>query len=249
MKRTALVTGVLGGIGRATAKAFNEAGWHVIGVDRREDERLPYIDHYIQADAASPGEIAGAVECGGRAAGRLDTLVNMAAIQICKPAVQMSVEEWDQTMAVNVRAAFLFSKGAHPLLRESRGSIVNVSSVHAGATSSDIACYAASKGALVALTRALAIEFACDQIRVNAISPGAVDTPMLRAGLTRGHLAGASVEDLIASLGKKTVMGRVGRPEEIAQSILFVADDDRSSFMTGQVLVIDGGATARLSTE
>ena len=112
-----------------------------------------------------------------------------------------------------------------------------------------IAAYAASKGALLALTRALAIELAPDSIRVNAVLPGAVDTPMLRSGLTRGHLQGANVQELMQDLGRRTVMGRVGRPEEIAQAILFLADGDRSSFMTGQTLVVDGGATARLSTE
>jgi len=90
---------------------------------------------------------------------------------------------------------------------------------------------------------------ASDRIRVNAILPGAVDTPMLRAGLTRGHVAGENLSELLDELAARHVIGRVGRPEEIARAILFLADDERSSFMTGQALVIDGGATARLSTE
>jgi glucose 1-dehydrogenase len=126
---------------------------------------------------------------------------------------------------------------------------VNVSSVHAVATSADIAAYAASKGASQALTRAMALEFARDGIRVNAILPGAVDTPMLHAGLMRGHVQGASVEERMADLGRRTVMGRVGKPEEIARAILFLADSEQSSFMTGQSMIVDGGATARLSTE
>jgi NAD(P)-dependent dehydrogenase (short-subunit alcohol dehydrogenase family) len=135
------------------------------------------------------------------------------------------------------------------MLLKSRGSIVNVSSVHAIATSEGIAAYAASKGAIVALTRALALEFGRNKVRVNAVLPGAVDTPMLRAGLTRGHLKGKNASQLIRALGSKHVMGQVGAPEEIAEGILFLADPARSSFMTGQSLVIDGGATARLSTE
>ena len=117
------------------------------------------------------------------------------------------------------------------------------------ATSRDIAAYAASKGGLVALTRAMALELAADSIRVNAVLPGAVDTPMLHAGLARDHVAGGTVQERMSELGKRTVMGRVGRPEEIAQAILFLADGQRSSFVTGQTLIVDGGATARLSTE
>src|SRR3970040_406688 len=107
----------------------------------------------------------------------------------------MEVPEWDAVMASNLRSAYLMARHAHPLLRITRGAIVNVSSVHAIATSVDVAAYAASKGGLVALTRAMAIEFAPDGIRVNAVLPGAVDTPMLRAGLGRGHLNGSKVED------------------------------------------------------
>ena len=127
---------------------------------------------------------------------------------------------------------------------------MNVSSVHAIATSANIAAYAASKGAMLALTRALAIELASNNIRVNAVLPGAVDTPMLHSGLSRGHLWGDNIVDLVEQLGSKHVIGRVGQPQEIAQAIYFLADQSRSSFMTGQEgLVVDGGATCRLSTE
>jgi NAD(P)-dependent dehydrogenase (short-subunit alcohol dehydrogenase family) len=117
------------------------------------------------------------------------------------------------------------------------------------ATSANIAAYAASKGGLLALTRAIAIEFAPDNIRANAILPGAVDTPMLRAGLGRGHVGGNDILERLDNLARRTVNGRVGRPEEIAHAIFFLADGEQSSFMTGQALIIDGGATARLSTE
>jgi NAD(P)-dependent dehydrogenase (short-subunit alcohol dehydrogenase family) len=116
-------------------------------------------------------------------------------------------------------------------------------------TSANIAAYAASKGGLLALTRAIAIEFAKDNIRVNAILPGAVDTPMLRAGLNRGHLTGDDIYARLDNLARKTVNGRVGKPEEIAHAIYFLADENQSSFMTGQAMIVDGGATARLSTE
>ena len=99
------------------------------------------------------------------------------------------------------------------------------------------------------LTRAMAIELAPDNIRVNAILPGAVDTPMLRAGLGRGHVGQGDMQERLDNLARKTVSGKVGTPEEIAQAIYFLADNEQSSFMTGQPMVVDGGATARLSTE
>jgi NAD(P)-dependent dehydrogenase (short-subunit alcohol dehydrogenase family) len=141
-------------------------------------------------------------------------------------------------------------KLAHPLFKAAGGgAIVNVSSVHAIQTSVNIAAYAASKGGLLALTRAMAIEFAPDNIRVNAILPGAVDTPMLRAGLNRDHVQGSDIQTRLDNLARKTVNGRIGTPDEIAQAIYFLADGERSSFMTGQAMIVDGGATARLSTE
>jgi NAD(P)-dependent dehydrogenase (short-subunit alcohol dehydrogenase family) len=153
-------------------------------------------------------------------------------------------------MASNLRSVFLGVKLAHPLLKAAGGgAIVNVSSVHAVATSANIAAYAASKGGLLALTRAMAIEFAPDNIRANAILPGAVDTPMLRAGLGRGHVGSGDILERLDNLARKTVNGRIGTPQEIARSIYFLADDAQSSFMTGQALIVDGGATARLSTE
>lgn len=248
-KSVVLITGVAGGIGRATAECFSQAGWLTIGVDRRPGENLKGVDHYIQADAAVPREIAFAVEEAGRRAGRLNALINLAAVQICRSIIEVTGAEWDEVMAVNARAPFLFTRAAYPLLKASGGAIVNVASVHAVATSRNISAYAASKGALVAFTRAAAIEFGGEGIRVNAIMPGAVDTPMLRAGLLRGHLAGAGIEELLDALARKTVIGRVGTPAEIAEAILFMADNARSSFMTGQTLVVDGGATSRLSTE
>jgi NAD(P)-dependent dehydrogenase (short-subunit alcohol dehydrogenase family) len=144
----------------------------------------------------------------------------------------------------------LGAKLAYPLLKAAGGgAIVNVSSVHAVQTSKNVSAYAASKGGLLALTRSMAIEFAADNIRVNAILPGAVDTPLLRAGLNRGHVSGGSIHERLENLASKTVNGRVGLPEEIAHAIYFLADSTQSSFMTGQALIVDGGATARLSTE
>ena len=249
MKLVVLITGVAGGIGRATAQVFNEAGWHVIGVDKRCVDDLLGVAHFIHADISQPTALDRIFEAVSENEGRLDALVNNAAVQICKPLLETTPEEWDATFAANVRSVFLAVRLAHPLLKMSQGAIVNVSSVHAIATSVGIAAYAASKGALLALTRAMALEFGPDNIRVNAVLPGAVDTSMLHAGLSRGHVQGRNVDELVRGLGKKHVLGRVGRPEEIARTILFLSDNNQSSFMTGKALVVDGGATARLSTE
>ncbi|HMN63031.1 MAG TPA: SDR family oxidoreductase [Anaerolinea sp.] len=250
-KRTMLITGAAGGIGRATVKVFASEGWRVIGVDRRDfGEPFPADGLYILADIADPEQLRQIFERAAAFTPTLDALINNAAIQIAKPLLETSAEEWDMVMAHNLRSVFLGVKMAHPLLKaRGGGAIVNVSSVHAICTSANIASYAASKGGLLALTRAMAIEFASDGIRVNAILPGAVDTPMLRASMERGSLTGGDVLDRLENLARKTVNGRVAQPEEIARSIYFLADNHQSSFMTGQGMGVDGGATARLSTE
>ncbi len=249
--RMVLITGVASGIGRATVMLFSEKGWRVIGVDRSEfGNDFPKNGLFIRSDISRAEDMQAIFEKARQFNGSLDALVNNAAVQVAKPIIDTTVEEWDAVMASNLRSVFLGVKLAHPLLKTAGGSaVVNVSSVHALQTSANIAAYAASKGGLLALTRAMAIEFAPDNIRVNAILPGAVDTPMLRAGLGRGHAGHGDMQDRLDNLARKTVSGKVGKPEEIASAIYFLADNEQSSFMTGQALVVDGGATARLSTE
>jgi len=248
---TVLVTGAAGGIGRATIHLFATSGWRVIGVDRSPfGESFPQDGFFIQSDISIGENLELIFNQAHTHTGYLNALVNNAAVQIAKPIIQTSVEEWDAVMASNLRSVFLSAKLAYPLFKAANGgAIVNVSSVHAVATSANIAAYAASKGGLLALTRAMAIEFAPDNIRVNAILPGAVDTPMLRAGLNRNHVQGSDIQTRLDNLARRTVNGRIGTPEEIAHAIYFLADDSQSSFMTGQAMIVDGGATARLSTE
>lgn len=248
MKPVALVTGVGGGIGRATARVFTDDGWAVVGVDMRAVQ-VEAVQRFIQADISDEAASAAIFESVREKEGRLNALVNNAALQVCKPLVETTPDEWDLVMASNLRSVYLAVRHAYPLMKAQGGSIINVSSVHAIATSANIAAYAASKGGLLALTRALAIELSDDAIRVNAVLPGAIDTPMLHSGLMRGHLPDTEVTDLVRALGKRHVIGRIGQPEEVAQAILFLADRTRSSFVTGQALVVDGGATTRLSTE
>lgn len=249
--RTLLITGAAGGIGRASVALFAEKGWRVIGVDRNEfGDDFPRNGAFIRSDISRPEDMEAIFEQAKSFSDTLDALVNNAALQVAKPLVETTVEEWDAVMAANLRSVFLGVKLAYPLLKAGNGgAIVNVSSVHAVQTSTNIAAYAASKGGLLALTRAMAIEFAPDNIRVNAILPGAVDTPMLRAGLGRGHVGGGDVQERLDNLARRTVSGKVGKPEEIAHAIYFLADNEQSSFMTGQAMIVDGGATARLSTE
>jgi len=248
-RRVALVTGAAGGIGQATVSVFAEAGWDVAAVDRRPLAAVLANVREYRMDVSRPDEVRRLFQDVARDFGRLDALVNNAAVQIGKPLLETSAEEWDEVMASNLRSAFLTARHGHALLRGGRGSIVNVSSVHAVATSIHIAAYAASKGGLVALTRAMAVEFGPDQIRVNAVLPGAVDTPMLREGLKRGGAGAGVAAERLAELARRTPLGRMAQPPEIAHAIRFLADGEESSFMTGQVLIVDGGATARLSTE
>ena len=250
MAKVVCITGVAGGIGRATARIFARSDWHVVGVDCiAKPSLIDGVEHYIRADISDPeatktifGEIS-------RQIGRLDALINNAAVQVVKSLVDTEPDDWDMVMGVNVRGAYLAIKHAFPLLRRQGGGIINVSSVHAIATSRNMAAYATSKGALVALTRAAAIELAPNHIRVNAVLPGAVDTKMLKAGLSRGGLSGENTNNLKQSLGLKHALGRIGKPDEIGETILFLADNRRSAFITGQSFIVDGGATTRLSTE
>lgn len=250
-KRVAMITGAAGGIGRATVSHFSKKGWKVIGVDLFECAGVfPEDGLFISADFSKATEIESVFIKANNFSEKLDAVINNAALQITKPLIETSMEEWDLVLATNLKAAFACAKYGNPLLkRNGGGAIVNVSSVHALATSMNIAAYAASKGGLLSLTRAMAIEFAPDHIRVNALLPGAVDTKMLRDGLKRGHVTGNTLDSRLNDLARKTVLGRIGKPEEIARAIYFLADEEQSSFITGQALVVDGGATARLSTE
>lgn len=249
MRRVALVTGAAGGIGVAIVELFRRQEWEVIVVDRAQV--IPEASLAIQADLARVEEIERICAQVRERFSRLDALVNNAAEQIVKPLSETTPQEWDEVMAINVRAPYLLTSKLYVLLKHVKGSIVNVASIHALATSRGMAAYAASKGALVALTRSMAVEFAQDGVRANGVLPGAVDTPMLAAGLRREFLAaaGSSGGTPLETLATHHPLGRVGRPEEIAQAVGFLADTERSSFMTGQMLIVDGGAYAQLSTE
>jgi len=228
-----VVTGASSGIGAACVEAFQGLGAEVLGVDVSDSSRA---DDHLQIDLAGADCGKRLLElCGSRT---IDGLINNAGIGLDKAAVDTSAGEFDRVIAVNLRAPFLLASALYPALVEARGFVVNVASVHAVATSRFVAAYAASKGGLVALTRALAIEWAPD-VRVNAVLPGAVETEMLRDGLFR---TGSSLADLAG----RQPLGRIGSPREVADAVSFLAGNQ---FTTGAALTIDGGATAQLSTE
>ena len=248
-RKVALITGAAGGIGQATVALFCQQGWDVVGVDQRA--MTDPMSLAIQADVSSEEDVRQIMAQIDSRFGRIDALVNNAAEQVYKPLIETMLTEWDRVMASNVRSVYLLTAHAHPFLQAVQGCIVNVASVHAVATSPGLAAYVASKGAVVALTRAMALEFSDDGIRVNAVLPGAVDTPMLAAGLTRakGSAAPPPGGSPLQVLSERHPLGRVGQPHEIAHAIHFLADAERAGFITGQTIIVDGGATAKLSTE
>ena len=234
----AVVTGAAGGIGQATVDLFVAQGWEVVAIDIAHGDSQPA--RWLTVDLASEDAVASAFGEIGKW-GAIDALVNNAAVSVRKPLPETAVGDWDRLMAVNLRAAFVASRLAVPLLADRGGAIVNVSSVHALATTGDAAAYAAAKAGLLGLTRAMAIELGGVGIRVNAVIPGAIDTPMLRGG--------SGDPSRLKGIAGRTPLGRIGQPMDVAEAILFLADSNRSSFVTGQTLVVDGGALARLSTE
>lgn len=242
--KVVLITGVAGGIGNAMAKLFNKAGWHVIGVDLHQESVEKYY-RFIQADVSNAESSFSIFEEVAKKEKHIDVLINNAAIQICKPLIETTPEEWDAVMASNLRSVYLTICHAHPLMQARGGAIVNISSVHAIATSSNIASYAASKGAVLALTRALAIELASNRIRVNAILPGAIGTSMLKEGLGRNK----NPEEAKKVLIEATPLKKIGNPEDVANLALFLADNEKSGNITGQGFVCDGGVLAKLASE
>ena len=244
--KSVLITGVCGGIGQALAKRLIGEGWSVYGTDLIEGSIATSLAGFWEGDVTEQKFWRSVVVPGLQAEGSLDAFVHNAAVQPCSRIVDTSLDEWNSTLAVNLSAAFLGTRFLVPLMQGGQGSIVNVASVHATATSAGMSAYVASKGGLLAFTRAAALELADQNIRVNAILPGAVDTAMLEVGLGRSEEGPESARENLIS---RTPMKRLASADEIAKSIVFLLDGDRSPFLTGQALVVDGGALAQLSTE
>jgi dihydroanticapsin dehydrogenase len=242
-----VITGASANIGRATALLFADEGARlVIGdVDERAEETAAAVRAnggeatFVRTDVTSADEMQRLIDGAAESLGGLDVLINNAGRLRAGPVTEFPLDEWDTIFAVNARSCFLGARFAIPHLRAAGGgSIVNTSSqvgLH-GAPGGSV--YAASKGAIIALTMSLALELAADGIRVNAMCPGWIDTPFNDPAIEM--LGGREAH---AALVRATIpMGRQGRPEEIAAGMLFLASD-LSSYMTGQVLPIDGGVT------
>jgi NAD(P)-dependent dehydrogenase (short-subunit alcohol dehydrogenase family) len=199
------------------------------------------------ADVTDRDSIGQAVAATIEAYGRLDTLVTSAGIQRYGTVVDTDEAAWDEVFAVNVKGVFLAAQAALPHLRRAgQGSIVVISSVQGHVTQTDVAAYAASKGALDALVRAMAVDEARGGVRVNAVCPASVDTPMLRASARRfSDGSDAGTEQLIGAWGRSHPMGRVAEPREVAEVVAFLASS-RASFVTGEDVRVDGGLLASL---
>lgn len=244
MRRTALVTGVCSGIGAAIAGRLAASGWEVLGVDR-SDVGDPSCDRFCSVDLSEWRELPQALRA-LVAEGGLDALINNAGVQTVQPISLFDDDALKETFDVNVFAPFVAIRTLATQLSERAGSVVNISSVHASATSPGMSAYAASKAAQLGMTRAAAIDLAPLGVRVNAVLPGAIDTPMLLAGMSaRAGGVGRSLERLSAG----TPLGRIGLAFEVADLVEFLVDSRRSSFVTGQSYVIDGGALASLGSE
>lgn len=247
-RKVALVTGGAAGIGKATAILLAREGAAVVVQDLREDGRSTAEAivaaggraSFIRGDVTRTADAEAAVERAVSEFGRLDILVNNAGIIRRASVVQTTEAEWDRVMAVNVKSVFLFSKAAIPVMvRQGGGVIVNTASGWGLDGGKDAASYCASKAAVVNLTRAMAIDHAEQNIRVNCVCPGDTDTAMLRE---EARQLGQDVGDFLTRSAHRP-LGRMGRPEEIAQAILFLASD-ASSYVTGTALVVDGGGHA-----
>ena len=246
-----VVIGGSAGIGLAAAWALARHGSAVElaaidppGVDRaaREMRDAGHEARGTVLDVADPGQIASFMAGVAARHGRLSVLVNSAGIQRYGTAETTPVSVWDEVLDVNARSMFLAAGQAVPLMRRSGGgAIVNVASAQATATQRNVVAYTASKGAIVAMTRAMAVDHAPDGIRVNSVSPGSVDTPMLRAAAR--DVSAEDPDSVIAQWGSLHPLGRVGAPAEIADVILFLASP-LSSFVTGADLRADGGVLA-----
>jgi NAD(P)-dependent dehydrogenase (short-subunit alcohol dehydrogenase family) len=202
----------------------------------------------FQVDIAEPAQVRAAVEAAVSRYGGLDIIVNTAAVHPYGDAVETAPETWDRCMQVNIGGIYLFAHFGVPEMRKrGGGAIINVASVQGRACQQRVAAYATTKGAIHSLTRALALDFAPDHIRVNSISPGSIATPILELA-ARTFSPGEPVEEVFKRFGAAHPLGRVGQPEEVAEMAAFLASG-RSSFCTGGDYLVDGGLLAGLAVK
>jgi NAD(P)-dependent dehydrogenase (short-subunit alcohol dehydrogenase family) len=234
-EKVCLVTGGGSGIGRATCERFAAEGGKVVIIDLNPEHGAQATDSittkggkavFVKCDVSVSAEVQAAIGIAVNTWGRIDVLVNNAAMMTFKPVVDLSEDDWDKVQAVNLKSVFLFCKYAIPHM-PAGAAIVNTSSVHAHESEPGVAPYAASKGGMEAFVRVLALEMRERKIRVNCIAPGAVNTPMLWNNPN-------------VKSGKEKVTGQVGQPQDLAAAICFLAAAE-AAFINGTTLIVDGG--------
>ena len=240
-----LVTGASSGIGAAIAITFADAGWSVMAAGRDEG-RLEEVADVSDDISTWAGDLAQSEDCDDLVAdtvdefGRIDCLVNAAGVLIPGNSEETSDEDWRDTLNINLDVPFYLSRSALSHLLQDGGSIINIASVWGLEGGERAVAYCASKGGLIQLTRAMAMDHAGDGLRVNAICPGGVDTPMLAS---RAEDKGQDVDEFLAELADRSPNGRIASPEDIASLVLFLASD-AASHITGTAIPIDGGLMA-----
>jgi len=249
--KVALVTGGAMGIGAAVAELLAERGAAVAIVDRSAEAAKELAQQLtargfravaVSADVSKAADVASAVGRVVEAFGGIDIVSNNAGIQRYGTVETTSEAEWDEVIDVNLKSVYLVCHEAIRHLKPRRGAIVNMASVQAFATQRGVAAYTTGKHALIGLTRSMALDFARDGVRVNAVAPGSVDTPMLRwaVGLDKNP------EALMKAVHAMHPLGRIAQPREVAEAVAFLASE-RASFVTGATLVVDGGLLLPLS--
>lgn len=239
--KVAVVTGAARGIGHATATLLRERGAQVVASDRSpEVNELNASDmETFVGDVGNEADARATMELAVQRFGRLDILVNNAGRTLNTPLVDTTVEDWDAVLTTNARGNFLQAREAvKVMLAQGRGgAIVSVASVSSVVAFKTQAAYAASKGALVQLTRVIAVEYGEHGIRANAVLPGVVNTDIMEGIVDNGR-------EMLASFGSQHPLGRIGQPDEIAEVVAFLASP-ASSFTTGALVLVDGGWTAQ----
>jgi NAD(P)-dependent dehydrogenase (short-subunit alcohol dehydrogenase family) len=250
LDKVTVVTGAASGIGEAIVRLFLQAGAKVVAVDA--DVRLHSAFADLEGEAVARlrcvvgdvalGETADAyVRTALEAFGRIDVMINNAAVSVVKPITEHTSEEWDRVMGVNVKSLYWSARAVVPVMkRQGGGLFLNTGSISSVVGLAGQGAYGPSKGAVIQITRQMAIEYAADGIRVNAVCPGTVDTPMLR----RAAADSGDPPTFLRGLETAHPIGRIASADEIARFFLFLASDD-ARFFTGAVLMIDGGFTAR----
>jgi len=250
--RVALVTGGAYGIGRGIVQEFSLKGDAVVIADRDLERGVALESSiatgggqvlFVRTDIRVESEIQVLMARVSEVFGRIDVLCNNAGIERYRRAEEYTIEDWNSISETNLRGTFLCTKYAYPFLKTTRGCIVNISSVQAFASEPQISAYAASKAGLLGLTRGMALDFACDGVRVNVVCPGAIRSGMMEPFIKDKP----DPEEAVKAIGQTIPLGRVGQPEDIAHAVYFFASPV-ASYITGAVLVVDGGLLSRLST-